>query len=55
LNGNFHVSCEDVATVALPVFRHRLVPNFAAQSEGVAADDITRKVLCAIPRDRKLE
>jgi len=55
LNGNFHVSCEDVASVALPIFRHRLVPNFAAQSEGVAADDITRKVLGAIPRDRKLE
>jgi MoxR-like ATPase len=55
LSGNFHVSCEDVASVALPIFRHRLVPNFAAQSEGVAADDITRKVLGVIPKDRKLE
>jgi MoxR-like ATPase len=55
LNGNFHVSCEDVASVALPVFRHRLIPNFAAQSEGVSSDDITRKVLGVIPKDRKLD
>ena len=55
LNGQVHVSTEDVAAVALPVFRHRIIPNFAAQSEGVSADDITRKVLGAIPRDAKLE
>ncbi len=55
LNGQFHVSCEDVAAVALPIFRHRIIPNFAAQSEGVTADDITRKILAAIPKDAKLE
>ena len=43
LNGQFHVSCDDVAAVARPIFRHRLIPNFAAQSEGVTADDITKK------------
>ncbi len=55
LKGQFHVSCEDVAAVALPIFRHRLTPNFAAQSEGVSSDDITRKILAAIPKDEKLE
>jgi MoxR-like ATPase len=55
LSGQFHVSCEDVAAVALPVFRHRIIPNFAAQSEGVTSDDITRKILAAIPKDAKLE
>jgi MoxR-like ATPase len=55
LNGQYHVSCDDVATVALPIFRHRIIPNFAAQSEGVTADDITRKILAAIPKDVKLE
>jgi MoxR-like ATPase len=54
LNGQFHVSCDDVAAVALPVFRHRIIPNFAAQSEGVMADDITRKILATIPKDQKL-
>jgi MoxR-like ATPase len=54
LNGQFHASCEDVAAVALPIFRHRLIPNFSAQSEGVTADDITRKILETIPKDQKL-
>jgi MoxR-like ATPase len=53
--GRVHVSCDDVAAVALPIFRHRIIPNFSAQSEGVAADDITRKILEAIPKDQKLD
>jgi MoxR-like ATPase len=55
LNGQFYVSCDDVAAVVLPIFRHRLIPNFAAQSESVTADDITRKILEAIPRDEKIK
>jgi MoxR-like ATPase len=55
LNGQYHVSCDDVATVSLPVFRHRIIPNFAAQSEGVTPDDITRKILDAVPKDEKLD
>jgi len=54
LNGQVHVSCEDVAAVAVPIFRHRLIPNFAAQSEGVTSTDITNKILAAIPKDAKL-
>jgi MoxR-like ATPase len=55
LNGQYHVSTEDVAAVAPAIFRHRLAPNFAAQSEGVSADDITRKILEIVPRDKKLD
>jgi len=54
LRGQYHVSCEDIAMVAPPVFRHRIIPNFAAQSEAVTPDDITRKILDAVPRDEKL-
>lgn len=54
LHGQFYVSCADVSAVALPVFRHRLIPNFSAQSEGVTSDDITRKILEAVPQDEKL-
>jgi MoxR-like ATPase len=53
LNGQFHVSVDDVAAVALPIFRHRIIPNFAAQSEGVSADDITRKILGTISKNEK--
>jgi MoxR-like ATPase len=51
LRGNFHVSAEDVAAVALPILRHRLIPNFAAQSEGISSDDVVKKVLSAVPRN----
>jgi MoxR-like ATPase len=54
LHGQFYVSCDDVAAVALPIFRHRIIPNFAAQSESVSSDDITRKILEAVPKDEKI-
>lgn len=45
LRGQVYVGCEDVAAVALPIMRHRMIPNFTAQSEGITSDDITRKLL----------
>ena len=51
LNGQYYVSCEDVSAIAPPVLRHRLVPNFTAQSEGLTPDDIIRKILETIPPD----
>lgn len=50
LRGQVYVSCEDVAAVALPIMRHRIIPNFAAQSEGVTSDDVTRKILSVVPQ-----
>jgi MoxR-like ATPase len=55
LHGQFHVGVDDVQAVALPIFRHRIIPNFAAQSEGVTADDITRKILETIPKNAKID
>lgn len=54
LNGQMHVGTENVAAVTLPILRHRLIVNFAAQSEGITTDDITRKILAAIPEKEKL-
>jgi MoxR-like ATPase len=54
LYGNYHVSCEDVAAVALPVLRHRMVCNFTAQAEGVTTDDVVKKLLDTVPKDEKL-
>lgn len=54
LNGQNYVSCDDVEAVAPPIMRHRIAPNFAAQSEGVTPDDITRKILATVPKDQKL-
>ncbi len=40
LNGRAHVSTEDIAALAAPVLRHRIVTNFAAQSEGITSDRV---------------
>jgi len=35
----------DVAALAYPVFRHRIIPNFSAEAEGVKPDDIIARLL----------
>ena len=45
MRGSLAVNCNDVRLAALPVLRHRMFTNFAADSEGVDVDDIIRKVL----------
>ena len=54
LQGRFNVSIDDIQTLALPVMRHRMGLNFAAQSEGVRTDDVIRKLLEHIPSDEKM-
>ncbi len=49
LQGRVNVACSDVKALALPVLRHRIFTNFAADSEGVGADDIIRKLLSIVP------
>src|SRR5437762_1799648 len=51
LQGRHHVSADDVAAVAPPVLRHRLIPNFAAQSEGINADEIVKRLLAAVGKN----
>ncbi|MBN2713024.1 MAG: MoxR family ATPase [Planctomycetes bacterium] len=54
LHGRFHVSVDDIKEVALPILRHRIAANFAAQSEGMSTDDIIRKLIEVIPSDESL-
>jgi MoxR-like ATPase len=49
LDGRYNVSFEDVRRVYLPAMRHRMLLNFEAQAEGVAADDVLLKILDAVP------
>jgi MoxR-like ATPase len=51
LQGRHHVSADDVSAVAAPVLRHRLIPNFAAQSEGISADEIVKRLLAAVGKN----
>jgi len=36
----YHVTHEDVAALALPVMRHRVLTNYFAESDGVDTDQI---------------
>jgi MoxR-like ATPase len=45
LNGRFNVSCDDIRKYALPVFRHRMILNFAAASEGLDTDAVIKRLL----------
>jgi MoxR-like ATPase len=49
LHGRTHVSTEDIQELAKPVLRHRLVVNFAAESEGVTQDDIVEYLVKETP------
>ena len=48
LHGRVVVSPADVRRVALPVLRHRILPNFAAEAEGVTAEDLVADVLTEV-------
>ncbi|MBA3558109.1 MAG: AAA family ATPase [Gemmatimonadaceae bacterium] len=45
LHGRFAVSPDDIRRVAQPVLRHRVLPNFAADAEGIGAERIIDEVL----------
>ncbi len=51
IRGQIYAGCEDVATIAHAVLRHRIACNFTAQSEGVTSDDIIKHLLEIIPAD----
>ncbi len=41
----YHVTYEDIAALAIPVLRHRILLNFHAESERLTSDDILRRIL----------
>ena len=40
--GRYHVTEEDLAALALPVLRHRVLANYQAESDGVTVDSVLR-------------
>ena len=49
MNGRYNVSVEDVQKLCYPVFRHRILTNFHAESEGVTSDHIIKQLLDVVP------
>jgi len=50
--GRYHVSVADIQALARPVLRHRVIPNFYAESERVSADNLVERLLEAVPPPR---
>ena len=48
-SGRYHVSFEDIRSLAHPVLRHRVLTNFHAQSEGMTSDTLIDRLLEAVP------
>ncbi|MGE3273819.1 MAG: AAA family ATPase [Vicinamibacterales bacterium] len=49
IHGRHHVSVKDIQALAKPILRHRVIPNFYAEAEGVNADRIIEQLLDAVP------
>jgi len=49
MNGRYNVSLEDIQKLAYPVFRHRILMNFHAESEGITSEHIIEKLLATVP------
>jgi MoxR-like ATPase len=52
--GRYHVTREDIASLALPVMRHRVLTNYFAESDGVDTDQVLTGLVQAFDSgDRK--
>ena len=49
LDGRGYVTPQDVKTIAPDVLRHRIIPTYEAEAEGMTSDDLVKKILDAVP------
>jgi MoxR-like ATPase len=52
MRGRMYVTVEDIEAVAAPVLRHRIIPNFNADAEGISVEQIVEKIITLIPRGK---
>jgi MoxR-like ATPase len=45
LNGKHAPDIEDVRAIAINVLRHRIVPSFNAEADGITPEDIVKRLL----------
>jgi MoxR-like ATPase len=49
-HGRFNVSFEDIQAIAHAALRHRLIPNFEAEAEGITTDHVIDQVIKEVPK-----
>ena len=52
MEGRYHVSIADIRALAHPILRHRIIPNFYAESEKITADILVDRLIEAVPPPR---
>lgn len=53
IQGRHHVTKDDILALALPVLRHRIVPTFNAEAEGVSVDGLIQRLIQEVPATSK--
>ncbi|MBI1369392.1 MAG: AAA domain-containing protein [Planctomycetes bacterium] len=51
LQGRHHVEVDDIKAMAHPVLRHRIIPNFNAEADGIDSDTIIDRMLANVDVD----
>ncbi|HTM32797.1 MAG TPA: AAA family ATPase [Vicinamibacterales bacterium] len=49
MHGRLHVSVKDIQALANPILRHRIIPNFYAEAEGVGTERIIERLIETVP------
>jgi len=52
MHGRYHVAVADIRALAPAILRHRIIPNFYAESEHVTSDVIVEMLIDAVPAPR---
>ena len=45
MQGRYHVTEDDLRSLALPVLRHRVLTNYQAESDGMTVDKVLSEVI----------
>jgi len=49
MHGRLHVSAKDIQALAKPILRHRIIPNFYAEAEGIDSERIIEQLIDTVP------
>jgi len=52
LHGRVHVTTDDIAAMAHPVLRHRILTTFSAEAAGMNSDKVIDRLLTEVPRNK---
>jgi MoxR-like ATPase len=49
----YHVTYDDITSVAVPVLRHRILLNYHADSDRIDTDEILNRLIAYVPREKE--